>query len=423
MSTPGLARASAPRFRWVVCGLLFLATANNYIDRQALGVLAPELIAELGWTAGDYAKIVFWFQVGFAIGFPLTGRFLDAVGTRWGFAIAVAVWSLVSAAHGLISSVAAFKVARFALGLSQPSNMPAGVKVVGEWFLPAERALATGVFKAGANLGSIVVPLAVPALFFVVGWRLTLVLLASTGFVWLVFWLWLYRSPTGESAAEPMPVGGRVRWRVLLTRREVWAYMNFKFLTDAVWHWYVAMLPLFLAQRFGLSLREFGLPLVAVYAIASLGSVGGGWISSWWMRRGWSLTRARKVAMFVCCASTLPVLLVTQVEGLWACIGLIGLAMAAHQGLTSNLFTVVTDQFPTAAVGTVVGLGGTAAQLGAALMTLLTGAVLADGGHLTEMFLVAGAVYLVAFLIFHVLVPRIEPLELPMFRSEPADAP
>lgn len=407
------APARPPRFRWVVCGLLFLVTANNYVDRQALGVLAPALIDELGWTAGDYADLVFWFQVGFAIGFPLTGRFLDAVGTRWGFAFAVAVWSLASAAHGLVSTLLAFKAARFVLGLSQPSNMPAGVKVVAEWFPPREQALATGLFKGGANLGSILVPLVVPALFFATGWRATLLILAATGFVWLAFWLWLYRPPAaGEAEAAPVP--GRVRWRVLLRRRETWAYMTVKFLTDAVWHWYVAMLPLFLAQRFGLSLREFGLPLVAVYAIASVGSVGGGWLSSHWIARGWDLTRARKLAMLLCCLCTVPVLGVTRSDSLWLCVVLIGLAMAAHQGLTSNLFTAVSDLFPPQAVGTVVGLGGSAAQLGAALMTLLTGAVLDDGGHLTELFLIAGAVYVVAFAVFHVLVPRLVRLELPV---------
>jgi ACS family hexuronate transporter-like MFS transporter len=411
-------RSRAGAYRWVVCGLLFFVTANNYIDRQALGVLAPQLMEEFGWTAGDYADVVFWFQIGFAVGFPLTGRFLDAVGTRWGFAIAVGIWSLASAAHGALSSLVSFKLARVTLGLSQPSNMPAGVKVVGEWFPPEERALATGVFKGGANLGSILVPLLVPLLYYAVGWRWTFALLAATGFVWLGFWLWIYRSPRPDEAPGGSSAG-RVRWRVLLARRETWAYMNFKFMTDAVWHWYVAMLPLFLMQRFDLSLREFGLPLVVVYAIASLGSVGGGWISSHWIRRGWDLTRARKVAMLVCCACTVPVLLVTRVENLWLCVVLIGVAMAAHQGLTSNLFTVVTDLFPPQAVGTVVGLGGTAAQCGAALMTAATGFVLDGGGRLTEMFLITGAVYLLAFAVFHLLVPRLTQLELPTVPAGP----
>jgi MFS transporter, ACS family, hexuronate transporter len=414
MTLPAVASASPGpgRFRWVVCGLLFFATANNYLDRQALGVLAPELIRYFGWTEADYADVVLWFQIGFALGFPLTGRFLDAVGTRWGFAIAVAVWSAASAGHGAISSLGSFKLARFILGLSQPSNMPAGVKVVAEWFPPAERALATGVFKGGANLGAVLVPVLVPWLFFAHGWRVAFVVIAASGFVWLGFWLWLYRAPTNRElavAAEPSAPTGRVPWRVLLRQRETWAYMNFKFMTDAIWHWYLAMLPLFLSRKFGLSLAEFGPPLVAVYVIAYGGSIGGGWLSSHWISRGWDLTRARKTAMGICCAATVPVMLVTQLDHLWACIGLIGLAHAAHQGLTSNLFTAVSDIFPRQAVGTVVGLGGTAAQLGAALMTLASGWVLATHGDLTGLFFIAGSVYLVAFLIFHLLVPRLVP--------------
>lgn len=409
MTLPVAARL--PRFRWIACGLLFLVTTNNYLDRQALGVMAPELIRHFGWTPGDYADIVFWFQVGFAVGFPLTGRFLDAVGTRWGFAIAVAVWSLASMAHGWVSSLAAFKVMRFSLGLSQPSNMPAGIKVVTDWFPPSERALATGLFKGGANLGSILVPAVVPVLFLTFGWRLTFVILAASGFAWLILWLWLYRdnpaSMATATSAQP------IHWRALLRRRETWAYMTFKFLTDAVWFWYLAMLPLFLNQRFGLSLAEFGPPLITIYGIAYVGSVGGGWLSSHWIARGWDLTRARKTAMFLCCALTLPVVLVTSLDDLWTCILLIALAHAAHQGLTSNLFTTVSDLFPLRAVGTVIGLGGVAAQTGAALMTLATGLLLDRGGALSSLFIIAGSAYLVAFGIFHVLVPSLTPLSFP----------
>ncbi len=405
-----------PGFRWVVCGLLFFATANNYLDRQTLGVLAPELIAHFGWSVADYADVVFWFQVGFAIGFPITGRFLDLVGTRAGFAAAVIVWSLASAAHGAVSGLAAFKTARLVLGLSQPSNMPAGVKVVTEWFPPRERALATGLFKGGANLGSILVPVLVPWLFFETGWRATFVILAASGLVWVALWLWLYRPPeVAEDVVDRAvrPPVGKVRWRVLLRRRETWAYMNFKFMTDAVWHWYLAMLPLFLSQRFGLSLAEFGPPLVAVYTIAYAGSVGGGWLSSRWIARGWDLTRARKLAMLLCCLGTVPVLLVTRLESLWTCIVLIGVAHGAHQGLTSNLFTTVSDLFPARAIGSVVGLGGIAAQLGAASLTLLTGWVLQRGEGLAGIFFFAGSAYVIAFVIFHLMVPRLDPIALP----------
>jgi ACS family hexuronate transporter-like MFS transporter len=412
--------ASAPpqsRFRWVMCGLLFFATANNYLDRQTLGVLAPELIQRFGWTAKDYTEVVFWFQVGFALGFPITGRFLDAVGTRTGFALAVAIWSAASAMHGLVNSLAGFKIARAVLGFTQPSNMPAGVKMVAVWFPPSERALATGLFKGGSNLGAILVPVVVPWLFFTYGWRATFIVIGLSGFVWLIFWLRLYRAPgsaEGATTSTAVEAGSaRVRWRVLICRRETWAYMNFKFMTDAIWHWYLAMLPLFLSQKFGLSLAKFGPPLIVVYLTAFGGSVGGGWLSSRWIAAGWEITRARKFAMLLCCLCTVPVVFVTRWDHLWGVILLVGLAHAAHQGLTSNLFATVADIFPARAVGTVVGLGGVAAQSGAALMTLATGWVLEKHGELTALFPVAGSAYVVAFLIFHWLVPRFEPLTLP----------
>lgn len=414
---------SRSRFRWVVCALLFLVTANNYMDRQVLGVLAPELIGILDWSPEDYASIAFWFQVGYAVGFVAAGRIFDLVGTRLGFILAVAAWSLAAVAHGLVATAAGFKVVRFILGLAEPSHMPGGIKAVAEWFPPSERALATGIFKTGSNLGAITVPIVVPSLFLAFGWRATFAIVGSAGFAWLVLWVWLYRpegrrpDSTPEAEARLPRKGGtpavpRVPWSVLLRRRETWAYLNFKFMTDAVWHWYLAMLPLFLSQHFGLGLRDFGLPLVVIYVIAGGGSIGAGWLSSRWIKNGWSVTQARKTAMLVCCVSTLPVTLIVLLDSLWVVILIVGLAHAAHQGLTSNLFSAVSDLFPRHAVGSVVGFGGTAGQIGAALMTLFSMVALARTGSLVVMFFVAGTVYLAAFLIFHLLVPRLTPLDL-----------
>ncbi|MBX3739305.1 MAG: MFS transporter [Candidatus Didemnitutus sp.] len=410
------------RFRWVVCALLFFVTANNYMDRQVFGVVGPELIKIFGWTPQQYTDVVFWFQVAYGIGFLLAGRVLDLVGTRLGLAVSVCIWSVAAALHGAMGSLGGFKFARFLLGLSEPSHMPAAIKVVAEWFPRSERALATGIYKAGSNVGAITVPLLVPWLFHEFGWRATFLLTASTGFVWLVFW-WKYYAHPRESArvsatelahieSDPIPPPPpKMSWRRLLGRRETWAYMNFKFMTDAMWHWYGAMFPLYLAQHFGLKLKQFGLPLIVIYVIADIGSVGGGWMSSHLIKRGRSVTFARKLAMFVCCAATIPVMLVGVSDNLWLVILLVGVAHAAHQGLTANLFTTVSDLFPRNAVGTVVGLGGTAGQIGAALMTLVTGWALATWGTFTMLFFVAGSTYVVAWLIFHWVVPRLEPLE------------
>jgi ACS family hexuronate transporter-like MFS transporter len=337
--------------------------------------------------------------------------------------VAVCIWSVAAALHGAMGSLVGFKLVRFLLGLSEPSHLPAAIKVVAEWFPRSERALATGIYKAGSNLGAITVPVLIPWIFHAFGWRATFLITASTGFVWLGFWLWFYRRPTESmrvSAVElayiqsdPIPSPApRLPWAGLLRHRETWAYMNFKFMTDAMWHWYGAMFPLYLAQHFGLKLKQFGLPLIVVYLLADAGSVGGGWLSSHLIKRGRSVTYARKLAMFVCCAATVPVMLVGVSDNLWLAIVLVGVAHAAHQGLTANLFTTVSDMFPRNAVGTVIGLGGSAGQVGAALMTVVTGIVLAKWGNFTMLFFVAGSTYLLAWLIFHLVVKRFEPLNL-----------
>lgn len=423
VSSPDAPSMRRTHFRWVACALLFFVTANNYMDRQVLGLLAPELIKRFGWTAVQYTDVVFWFQVAYGIGFLVSGRLLDRVSTRLGLAAAVFIWSLAAALHACMGSLLGFKLVRFALGLSEPSHMPAAIKVVAEWFPRAERALATGLYKAGSNLGAIVVPMLVPWLFVRFGWRPAFLVTAATGFVWVIFWLWWYRTPEesrwvspaelAHIRSDPIPqVTERPAWRTLLRERATWAYLAFKFLTDAMWHWYGAMFPLFLAQQFGLKIKQFGPPLIAIYLMSDGGSIAAGWLSSHLIGRGWSVTRARKLAMFICCVATLPVILAATTNHLWLAVAVVGLAHAAHQGLTSNLFTTVSDLFPRNAVGTVVGLGGTAGQIGAALMTLLAGYELGARGDLRLLFLLAGSTYLVAWVIFHFAVPSLEPLTL-----------
>lgn len=423
MKSAPLPPPATSRYRWVVCALLFFVTANNYMDRQVFGLMAPELVKIFGWKTADVPAVVFWFQVAYGLGFLVSGRLLDYVGTRLGFIISVCIWSSAAALHAAMGGLLGFKVVRFLLGASEPSHLPGAIKVVAEWFPRSERALATGIYKAGSNLGAIAVPLLVPWLFHAFGWRATFLITAATGFVWLGFWLWLYREPAESRHVSPAElahirhdaapaVRGTVPWRTLLRHRETWAYLNFKLMTDSMWHWYSSLFPLFLSLHFGLKLKEFGPPLIVVYLLSDCGSIGGGWFSSHLIKRGWTITRARKLAMFVCCAATVPVLFVTQTHSLWLVIGLVGLAHAAHQGLTANLFTTVSDLYPRGAVGTVVGLGGTAGQVGAALMTLLTGFALAHGDDFTPLFLIAGSTYLVAWTIFHFAVPRLEPIEL-----------
>ncbi len=410
-------------FRWVICGLLFLITANNYLDRYLFGVIGPELIKVLHWTPKDYTDVVFWFQVTYGISYLFAGWWIDLVGTRRSMAWLVAAWSAAAMLPAAFGSLLGFKVSRALLGMAESGLTPGTIKGVTEWFPRAERSLATGLYKAGTNLGATFVPLVVPFLYLALGWRVTFLITGASGFVLLWFWLRYYRLPAESphvppaelayiQSDPPAPAPKKISWRALLRCRATWGYMLIKFLTDAIWHWYGAMFPLFLATQFGLRLKDFGLPLIALYLIADVGSIGAGWLSTHWIKGGWDVTRARKLAMFLCCTAVLPVIYVPQTTSMWTAVLIVALAHAAHQGLTSNLFTTVSDMFPRSAVATVTGLGGSAGQVGGAVMTLVTGYLLTANGNFAVLFTVAGSVYLLAFGLFNLLAPRYEPVRL-----------
>jgi MFS transporter, ACS family, hexuronate transporter len=410
------------RYRWVICALLFFATTINYVDRAVLGVLAPTLRAELGWSDQEYGWISASFTLAYAIGFLFAGWFIDRVGTRVGYSVYLTVWSLAAAAHALAKSVAGFSIARFALGLGESGNFPAAVKTVAEWFPKRERALATGIFNAGSNIGAIIAPLVVPWLALTWGWRTAFVVTGLSGLVWLAFWLPMYRRPREHpkvSAAElahiesdpPDPVL-KVKWSRLLGFRQTWAFAAGKFLTDSIWWFYLFWFPMFMADSFGVDLRTIGLPMVTVFLLADVGSVGGGWFSSMLMKRGWSANGARKTAMFACALCILPVVFAPHVDGKWAAVWLIGLAAAAHQGFSANLFTLTSDMFPRAAVASVVGIGGFAGAMGGFCINLGAGWLKQNTGSYAVMFVLAGCAYLSALLVIHLLAPRLEPVRL-----------
>ncbi|MDQ3622548.1 MAG: MFS transporter [Verrucomicrobiota bacterium] len=406
-------------YRWVICALLFFATTINYVDRQVFGILAPEMKKIFGWTDTDYTDIVFWFEVAYAIGLLTTGRLLDWIGTRVGFAVAMVFWSLAAMLHAGMASIAGFSAARFLLGLGEAGNFPACIKTVAEWFPKKERALATGIFNAGSNVGAIVAPLAVPWIYLSWGWQWAFLATGAIGFVWLLFWLPMFRAPDQHprlSAAElahirsdPDDTVEKIPWLSLLPHRQTWAFVIAKFLTDSIWRWYLYLLPLFFSTNFQLDIKSFGPPFVLIYCLADVGSIGGGWLSSWLIQRGWSVNAGRKTAMLVCALCVVPVVLVTHVSNMWTAVWLVGLAAAAHQGWSANLFTTASDMFPRQAVGSIVGLGGMAGALGAMLILKVTGYILAQTGSYTTLFLIAGSAYLVALGLLHALVPRLEP--------------
>lgn len=418
MSDTATARP-AGRYRWTICALLFAATAINYIDRQMIGVLKPVLQRDLGWSEAQYADIVFWFQAAYAAGFLAMGRLVDRAGARLGYALAFSFWTLAHMAHGLVSSVTQFAVARFALGLGESGNFPSGLKAVAEWFPQRERAFAVGLFNAGANVGAIVTPLLVPAITLAYGWRMAFIATGLFSVLWLIAWVTIYRRPEEHprvGAAElalirsdPSPPVRPIPWLRLFTVRETWAYAVPKFLTDPIWWMFLFWLPDFLGKRYGLDLKSFGPPLVAIYLLSDGGSVLGGWVSSRLMRRGWSANAARKATMLGCAIAVLPIVTVQYVDDLWLAVALIGLATAAHQAFSANLLTLPSDLFPRNAVASVVGIGGTAGAIGGMMIAKFIGHVLDASNSYAPIFAVAGGAYLLAWLSLHLISPRLAP--------------
>lgn len=411
------------RYRWVICALLFFATTINYIDRQVLGILAPTLEREIGWSEAQYGAIISWFTLAYALGYIGAGRLMDRIGTRLGFAISIVIWSFSAMGHALARSVAGFSLARFALGLGESGNFPGAIKTVAEWFPARERALATGIFNAGSNIGAIVAPLVVPWIALTWGWREAFVVTGALGFVWLAFWLAIYRRPhehprVGEAElahirSDPESPAFSASWRSLLTHRQTWAFAIGKFLTDPIWWFYLYWLPKFLDARFGIELANLAAPLIVIYLFADVGSVGGGWLSGAFIKRGWSVNRGRKVTLLIAALLIVPTMLAPTVGDMWVAVGIVSLAAAAHQWWSANLFTLSSDMFPREAVGSVVGIGGFAGAIGGVLFQRATGLVLqANGQNYVPIFVVCGLAYVVALAIIHLLVPRLQRAEL-----------
>ena len=410
-------------YRWVICGLLFFATTVNYVDRQVLGLLSADLKAAIGWTDVDYGNIVAAFNAAYAFGLLLAGRLMDRIGTRIGYALAIVWWSLAAMAHALVHTPFGFGVARAALGAGEAGNFPAAIKTVAEWFPKKERALATGIFNAGSNVGAIVAPLTVPWIAGHLGWRYAFLLTGAFGLVWLLFWLPLYRRPEKHPRVRlaelahiqsdpPDPPAAKVPWLRLIPHRQTSAFAIGKYLTDPIWWFYLYWIPGFLREHHKLDLAGTAAPLIVIYLIADIGSIGGGWLSSTFIKRGWTINRARKTAMLICALAVTPIVFASNVKSLWGAVALIGLAAAAHQGWSCNLFTTTSDMFPRKAVGSVVGIGGMAGALGGATMAVATGYILqSTGENYSIVFMIAGTAYLVALAIIHLLAPQLAPVE------------
>jgi ACS family hexuronate transporter-like MFS transporter len=411
--------------RWYICGLLFYATTVNYIDRQVLGLLKPLIERDLGWSEADFGWVISAFQAAYAVMMPLAGRIIDRLGTRLGYALAVLVWSAAAMSHSLAHSAAQFAVARFGLGLGEAANFPAAIKTVADWFPKRERALATGIFNSGSNLGALIAPLLVPLIAAHFGWRASFLATGALDALWIVVWLATYRTPQQHKRLSPEELrliqsdqaeepARRLPYSRLLQTKGAWAFLVGKFLTDPVWWFYLYWMPGFLNKRYGLDLSHLGPPLVAIYLAADVGSVGGGWLSSALLKRGYELTRARKIALLTCALAVVPVSLVMfSGHNLWLTVALVALAAAAHQGWSANLYTLVSDMFPRSAVGSVVGLGGFGGAIGGMLVAPAIGYWL-DLSHESygPLFFAAGFMYVITFVVIHVLLPKLKEVEV-----------
>jgi ACS family hexuronate transporter-like MFS transporter len=407
-----------PGLRWWICALLFLATTINYMDRQVIGVLKPTLQKDLGWNEIDFSNIVFWFQVAYAAGYLFAGRCMDAAGLRIGYTLAIIMWSVAAMSHAFARTVMQFGMARFGLGLAEGGNFPAAIKTVSEWFPAKERALATGLFNAGCNVGVILTPLFVPWITTHLGWPAAFLVTGSLGLIGAVAWMVIYRPPqshpnlSGTELAhirsDPPDPAVHISWLQLLEYRATWAFAVGMLMSAPIWWFYLYWIPGFLYDKHGLNLLQMGPPLVTIYLISDFGSIAGGWLSSSLIKRGWSVNAARKTALLICALCVTPVFFASRASGVWTATLLIALAAAAHQGWSANLFTLVSDTMPRRTVSTVVGIGGFAGAVAGMFFAKFIGYVLQWTGSYLAIFAIAAFAYLLALLIMQLILPRVE---------------
>lgn len=412
-------QAAGGRRRWVICALLFFATTVNYMDRQVIALLKPTLQIQFGWTEIGYSNIVLAFQFAYGAGVLFVGRLIDRLGTRKGFSLAVLVWSVAAMAHAAAASILQFATARFCLGVGEAGSFPASVKAVAEWFPKKERALATGLFNSGSNVGAIITPLVVLWLTSQFGWRMAFISTGALGLLWMAAWLALYRRPEDSSVSatelayirnDPEEDGKPLPLRTLLAQRQAWAVALGKFFTDPFWYVYLFWIPDFLSRKFDLDLKGMLLPLFVIYTGASLGSVTGGWISSSLLKVGWPLNASRKTALLICALAVTPIMLAARTTNAWHAVLLIALAAGAHQGWSANIYTLASDMFPRTAVASVVGFATMLGTISGMFIAKAVGYILQSTGSYVPVFVLAGLAYLVALGFVQGLAPRLKAL-------------
>ena len=409
--------------RWTICALLFAATTLNYMDRMVIGLLKPTIQHSIGMSELDYAYVVDAFQAAYALGMLVMGRVIDRVGTRIGYMVVMGIWSLSAMGHALANTVMEFSVARFCLGFGESGNFPVAIKTVAEWFPQKERSLATGIFNSGTNLGAILAPLAVPWVAAHYGWHAAFLITGIFSATWIIIWLSYYRKPTEHSRVTDVerryimegiteaPKPG-TSWIKLFGFRQTWAFVVGKFLIDPIWWFYLFWLPSYFTSKFHLTLSSLGLPLIIVYTAATVGSIFGGWLPAPFRKLGMSVTRARMASMLTCACAVIPIFLVAYMKNEWACVSLLSLATASHQGFSANLFTTVSDMFPRSEVASVTGIGGTAGAIGGVVIASAAGLILQYMHTYAPLFFIAASAYILAWVLISLLAPGLRKAEI-----------
>lgn len=430
-------------YRWTICSLIFFATTINYLDRQVISLLKPILEKEFNWTEIDYSNIVIAFQLAYALGMLGVGRIIDKVGTKLGYALSLFLWSIASILHAFATSTFSFGVYRALLGVTESGNFPAAIKAVAEWFPKKERALATGIFNSGTNVGAIVAPIVVPWIAINWGWQMAFIVTGAVGLLWLIFWFIMYEVPAKHkklsateyqyihsddekedlAIADDKEVTPKISWSRLLTYKQTWAFILGKFLTDGIWWFFLFWLPAFLVAEYGLAGTQVSIPIAVVYTMTCFGSILGGWLPMWFVKnKGWNIVRARKTSMLIYAFFPLLVIFSQQAGtyNMWYAVVIIGIAASAHQAWSANIFTTVSDMFPKNSIGSVIGMGGMAGGFGGIVVARLAGLLFEHYKSLGQiqtgyyiMFFICGVAYIIAWVVmFRLLIPKMTPIHI-----------
>lgn len=424
-----MTKTNIGRYRWFICFLLFAATTINYIDRQIFGLLKPELEQIYGWTEIDYSRIIMAFTASYALGMLFYSRIIDKIGTKKGYTISVTIWSIAAMLHAAVKTVLGFGIVRFILGLGESGNYPAAVKTTGEWFPKKERAFAVGIMDSGSNIGAAIGPIIVPILLVTFGWQFAFIITGSMGFLWLIVWRIFYRVPSEQKRlgkaeydyihSDPDEkedtATTSVSWLQLLKLKQTWAFIAGKFFTDPIWFFFLFWLPSYFSSIFHVDFREPSIPLVLIYSGTMIGSLGGGYLSLWLIKKGWPVYKARKFALLISALCVIPIVITKYTDNMWIVVALLCLSVAANQAWSANIYTIVPDMFPKKVVATVVGLGGMAGAIGSVLFPLFIGYILDAYERANNVlagyniiFLICGSSFLLAWIIIHFLAPRME---------------